>query len=341
MWRPSAGDDLTVASELSSLEISTVYSGAPVLLRQSASDDDTSHCPAAFETEVDLTFSTSGSELAAATSVTLVAAEPDTADFRAVVPASALSAPLILGDPEAAGRLRELTLDGVLTSLGSYGKVTAVVGYPEPASAERLARLATWPDTSVCSADEHLSGLIVSETQDLDGFTAEDAVAALNALSPRTLTWDDGGQTQMTFSAIADGAACARRQDGWNSLQSVRISISTDDARWNGSYTGYVTTVSYRGSLNVVNLQATFDSVQNLDFVAASGMPGLDIAAYEWANFELNIGLDIASGQHTGSVEVRGSSRADCSGANATPSATNQLPPCEAIVAEPLRGGQL
>jgi hypothetical protein len=210
-WRPSAGDDSSVASEVSSLDLATMHAGAPVLLRRSASGDDTADCPAAFETEVDLTFATLGSELVAATSTTIVAAEPDTARFSAVVPASALGARLSLGD---GGTLRELTLDGVLTSLGSYGEVKAAVGYPNGASAERPARLATWPDTSVCAADEYWSGLVVSETEDLDGFTAEDVSAAFDAISPRILTWDDGAQTEVTLSAVAGGAPCASRYNG-------------------------------------------------------------------------------------------------------------------------------
>lgn len=337
VWRPSAGDELTVASELSSLDLATTHAGAPVLLRQSASSDDTADCPAAFQTEVDLSFTTLGSEFVAATSVTIVAAEPGTARFGAVVPASALSARLSLGD---GGTLRDLTLDGVLTSLGSYGEVKAAVGYPNDASAERIARLATWPDTSVCTADEYWSGLVVSETEDLGGFTAEDVVATFDALSPRMLTWNDGAQTDVTLSAVADGSPCASRANGWNLLQPVRISVATEDARWNGTYTGSVTTASYLGGLHAINLQAKLNSVDNTDFVAASGMPGVDVAAHEWANFELNVEFDVALGRHTGNVELSGSHRSRCSAENTRPEATNKLPPCEGVLTERLRSGR-
>jgi hypothetical protein len=120
----------------------------------------------------------------------------------------------------------------------------------------------------------------------------------------------------------------------------VRIAVATEDARWNGIYAGYVTTVSDLGGLNAINLQARFSSADNPDFVTASGMPGLDVAAHEWANFELNVGFDVASGQHTGKVELSGSHRASCSAENTRPRATNERPPCEGVLVEQLRSGR-
>jgi hypothetical protein len=329
------------------LELHVAHVGGEVrVIRPSREPSD--GCFASLELDVQVSLRTSDGAMAGAFTTTLLATSAQSASFRQTVDAGALLAnPELLAadDPDVSG---QLVVDAVITPLGSFGDLSSAHWYPDQISLPQ-AHIGSWPAASRCRR-----AVVVTEGTDLGGYTPAEALALINARSPATLVWQSGPATRLDFAVTPSAAPCATPDDrafgqprtagGWQLSYPVYLTAASADGRWQGSYPAYVSVPGFDRD-RVVNLQATVEAASPAEFAMSTGLPEVDISAFERGYAEVNLSVDVGTGESVGEVVANGVRTGDCVANPREPERDASgrvigLPGCEATEFRPLLRGQ-
>lgn len=142
-----------------------------------------------------------------------------------------------------------------------------------------------------------------------NGAANDEHGAANESHSDRAPQLEKQSATQLTLSLSSNGGcASAASTGGWFLEVPVAVQVTTDDASWQTSLAGTLTTTQRKGEASEAALGAGLYDIAVGEFESSTGMSGLDLSAYDAGALRLSVRLPSAAG----SIEAMGLAVPDC-----------------------------
>lgn len=228
----------------SALQLSIAASArAPKVLEPVAGDAGAGPlCPPLLAVPVTVTVVSEDGGLDESVETELRASTDELAEFRVRIPKREFRGSLQLRDAPHGVELESVSLTGFVSARGTAGSVDVVVSGPEESSAGFAGGMAAhWPRAS---CDDSALGwvtpaLVVTPGTKVRGQTFYELLDTMEAVSPVSLRWSDGRETQFHFELESAGPVCATPVDGALRLRGgASIRAWTDDGVLEGTLPG-------------------------------------------------------------------------------------------------------
>jgi hypothetical protein len=190
------------------------------------------------------------------------------------------------------GKLGKLALSATLSPAGMTGSLgtTLEVTYGDPddpnGAVSQSAGLifAAWPESAACPADQQgIAGIPVTLEAEALGLSGADALESYNGSTPVTLSWNGGGESELTLSATSAGDGCVRPNPYAFSGEAeatvsypITLQAATADGKLEGTYEATMTTSpELEGDAQRVVIEVNLPL--ELDELAESGLQGITL----------------------------------------------------------------
>jgi hypothetical protein len=326
------GEPASDASDAPGIELDVIPAGTGA--RESVSSF--SICPPRLEADVEVNLRTTDSSLVSTFPGTLLADAPGSARIVEDVEGPAVSA-------SGFGSDVRLSLNAVFTRLGAYGSLSLEGSATDVAISTEYAQ---FPDTRACNVDAGWRGLVVPENADLGGFDASSSLALLSSHLPTRVVWEDSSETALALSVSASSRPCATlapppsSEESWLLSYPVTLDAASEDGRWSGRYSGIVSAEPLDGGFVLASLRVQVQTPSG-EFAAASGVPAVDVSAFESGILDLAIDVDTARGATRGELDIGGLAPGSCLPSPDEPPAPGRLytTPCDGVRRQPVLRG--